>query len=276
MELRAANIIDSEIEGHYGFFPIVDQISTRRHHHDFFEIFLIAKGTIHHHVNGETTLLSEGHLVFIRPEDAHCFSQHEHQNCELLNIAFLQSTQRDVCAFLDHDTCTHVLLQPQLPPTVTVSQQALKSVIRQLEQWGRVLHRDKQRSRLALRGLLANVVSAHFLTPSHIVDDAIPRWLQTLCHQMEDRENIIEGRDALLRLANRTPEYVGRSFKQHLGITPSRFINDLRLDYAADLLLHTDQTLTEICYATGFGNLSHFYHLFKKRWRCAPNQYRKR
>ncbi|MEM6283711.1 MAG: AraC family ligand binding domain-containing protein [Chloroflexota bacterium] len=108
MELHAANIIDASVEGHYGFFPIVDQISTRLHYHDFFEIFLIAKGTINHHVNGETVLLSEGHLVFIRPADTHCFSQHERQNCELLNIAFLQATQRDVCVFLDEGSHHHL------------------------------------------------------------------------------------------------------------------------------------------------------------------------
>ena len=92
---------------------------------------------------------------------------------------------------------------------------------------------------------------------------------------MQKRANFIEGREALLRMANRTPEYVGRSFKQHLGITPSQFINALRLDYATDLLLHTEQSPTDICYEVGFGNVSHFYHLFKDRGHCSPNQYRK-
>lgn len=276
MELRAANIIDAEIEGHYGYFPIVEQISTRLHYHDFYEIFLIAKGTIAHHINDETVVLSAGSLVFVRPDDAHYFSKHEEQNCELLNIAFLQKTCHAVWEFLDDEASQRDILTPHLPPMVLVPQQELKPLVRQLENWGHFLYRDKRQSRLALRGMLANLLSEHFLTQRIIAHETTPYWLQTVCFQMQDREHIIEGRDALLRLAHRTPEYVGRSFKQYLGITPSQFINNLRLDYAVDLLLHTDQTPTEICFEVGFGNLSHFYHLFKERWHCSPNQYRKR
>ncbi|MGJ3238023.1 MAG: AraC family transcriptional regulator [Anaerolineae bacterium] len=275
MELRAANIIDVEIEGHYGFFPFVEHISTRLHYHDFFEIFLISKGNIAHHINGKVILLSAGHLVFIRPADAHCFKQHENQDCELLNIAFLQNTCISVFDFLNREICDNVLLSPDLPSTTLVSQQNIKSVVRQLEQWGRNLYRDKQQSHLTLKGLLANLLSNYFLTQSPSQDDAIPAWLQMVCNEMQDRANIIEGRDALLRLANRTPEYIGRSFKQYLNMTPSQFLNNLRLDYAADLLLHTNQSPTDICFEVGFGNLSHFYHLFKDRWQCSPNQYRK-
>lgn len=275
VELRAAEIIDKEIEGHYGYFPIVDDISTRLHYHDFYETFLIVRGQIAHHINDETVILSSGHLVFIRPHDAHCFSQHAEQNCELLNIAFLQKTCHEVLRFLDDTLSQEDVHQSHLPPMVLVPQQSLKSLVRQLDNWGRFLYRDKKQSRLALRGILASLLSEYFLTQPVMVQEEIPKWLQTVCTQMQDRAHTIEGRDALLRLAHRSPEYVGRSFKQYLGITPSQFINDLRLDYATDLLLHTDQSPTDICFEVGFGNLSHFYHLFKNRWHCSPNQYRK-
>lgn len=275
MELRAADIIDGEIGGHYGFFSLVEQISTRPHQHDFFEIFLIKKGSIQHHVNDETVLLSAGHIVFIRPNDAHYYCQHEQQNCELLNIAFLRTIQADVCAFLGDAICQPLLLQPALPPTGRVSQQDLKSVVRQLEQWGHSLYQDKAQSRLALKGMVAQLLARYLLNPIGTGDNPLPAWLEFVYREMQEREHIIEGREALLRLASRTPEYVGRSFKQYLGITPSQFINDLRLDYAAELLLQTDQSPTDICYEVGFGNLSHFYHLFKARWDCSPNEYRK-
>ena len=275
MELRAENIIDADIEGHYVYFPIVDQITTRLHYHDFFEIFLIVNGSIRHHINDEIVVLSAGHLVFIRAEDAHYFSQYQEQNCELLNIAFLRETCDAIWLYLDDKIAQQGMLEAHLPPTVLVRQQDLKALVRHLASWGQHLYRNKQKSRLALRGILANLLSEHFLTQSPIAHETTPQWIQEVCHQMQEQENIIEGRPALLRLANRTPEYVGRSFQQYLRITPSQFINDLRLDYATDLLLHTDKTSTEICFEVGFGNLSHFYHLFKERWHCSPNQYRK-
>ncbi|WP_420630157.1 AraC family transcriptional regulator [Candidatus Leptofilum sp.] len=276
MEKRlAANIIDSEIEGHYTFFPFVEGISTREHVHDFFEIFLIAAGSIYHHVNREVILVQSGSLVFIRPEDAHFFRQHENQRCELINLAFLQETFEETAVFLNIAQQKDALLELPLPPTVLLTTAESSWISAQLKQWGQLMYRDKSHSCVTLRALLAQIVSNFFIARFEDYVGDVPLWLKALCQQMQGKENLVEGRTALMRLANRTPEYVGRAFKTHLGITPSQFINDLRLNYATDLLLHTDMAATEICYEVGFGNLSHFYHLFKRRWHCSPIQFRK-
>lgn len=173
------------------------------------------------------------------------------------------------------EDCDSHLIQPELPPMIMVAHNALKSLIIQLKNWGRNLRRDKNQSRLSLRSILAQLLSAYFLFKPFATDDSTPQWLQVVCEEMQSRGNIVAGRKALLGLANRTPEYVGRSFKQYPGITPSQFVNDLRLDYASDLLLHSELSPTDICYEVGFGNLSHFYHLFKARWNCSPNVFRR-
>ena len=191
-----------------------------------------------------------------------------------MNIAFLQQTCQEICVFLDTNVCQKHLLSSDLPPISYIAQPELKTVVRQLKQWGRFLYRDKRESRLALRGMLANLLSSYFISQITIANETIPDWLKQVCDEMQSKDNIIEGRDALLRLVNLTPEYIGRSFKQYLGITPSQFVNNLRLDYASDLLLQSDLSPTDICFEVGFGNLSHFYHLFKARWHCSPNQYR--
>ena len=273
MELRAASIIDPDIEGHYAFYPFVDQISTRLHHHDFYEMFLIGDGSVEHHINNEIQHLTAGALVFIRPRDAHFFSKFSDENCKLINLAFLSQTFAAITAFLDLYTDT--LMHPQQPPTVILNSVDRGHLQTQLQQWGRSLYQDKAQSRQTLRALLAHIISQYFSEQSPQPDEIIPDWLLALKQAMQKRENFVEGREALLRIANRTPEYVGRSFKKHLGVTPSQLINDLRLDYATDLLLNTDLSPTDIAYDVGFGNVSHFYHLFKERWHCSPNLYRK-
>ena len=276
MKRLAENIIDSEIEGHYAFFPVVEDISTQEHQHDFFEIFLIADGAILHHINDEDILLQTGSLVFIRPNDAHFFNKHEDQSCELINLAFLEQTFRALVDYLGLDLQNASLLTIALPPCVLLNTPQKNQVAAQLRQWGRYMYRDKGLSRLTLRALLARLLSDFFVARFEDFTGNMPQWLKDLCQEMERTENLAEGRTALLRLANRTPEYVGRAFKTHLGITPSKFINDLRLDYASDLLVHTDIPVIEVCHEVGFGNLSHFYHLFKTRWECSPIQFRKK
>ncbi len=275
MELRASSIIDSEIEGHYAFLPFVEHISTRLHQHDFYEIFLIASGNVFHHINGETLLLQRGNLVFIRPDDAHFYSKHTNLNCELINLAFLTQTFNALINYLGIVPQNERFLTSSLPMTMQLTANARNQLVARLRAWGQALYQDKTQSRLALRALLAQIIADYFVTRHENDLMAVPHWLRELCQQMQHREHVVEGRTALMRLANRSPEYVGRAFKVHLGITPSEFINNLRLDYASDLLSHTDRAVIDICHDVGFGNLSHFYHRFKARWNYSPQQYRK-
>ena len=262
------------IEGHYASYPI-DEILTREHQHDFFEVFLIADGGIIHHINGTSQLLNSGALVFIRPDDSHFYSKHADHHCNLINLAFLSHTfysLSDYLGLVEHDD---TLITSSLPPLVMLTTNEKNNLITQLEEWGRLIYRDKARSRLTLRSLLVYIFSNYFIARVEDYGEGVPRWLIELCQEMQQKPHLIEGRTALLRLANRTPEYVGRAFKAHLGVTPSQFINSLRLEYASDLLLHADLPVIEVCYEVGFGNLSHFYHLFKARWGCSPVEFRK-
>ena len=57
-------------------------------------------------------------------------------------------------------------------------------------------------------------------------------------------------------------------------MTPGEFIKHIRLKQAAHLLVSTHLTVSEIFYRTGFNNQSYFFREFKKRYHCAPNEYR--
>jgi len=65
-----------------------------------------------------------------------------------------------------------------------------------------------------------------------------------------------------------------RLFKQHTGKTPFAFLLDVKLEKAKTLLKHTDNSIEEICYLSGFSNPSHFSQIFKKKTGLSPSQYR--
>ena len=65
-----------------------------------------------------------------------------------------------------------------------------------------------------------------------------------------------------------------RKLKTLTGMTPGEFIKHLRLKEAAHLLRGTHLTVSEIFFRTGFNNQSYFFREFKKRYNCAPNEYR--
>jgi signal transduction histidine kinase/DNA-binding response OmpR family regulator/ligand-binding sensor domain-containing protein len=65
-----------------------------------------------------------------------------------------------------------------------------------------------------------------------------------------------------------------RKLKSLTGMSPWEFIRHLRLKVTAQLLITTNLTVTEIFFRTGFNNQSYFFREFKKRYNCAPNEYR--
>ena len=76
------------------------------------------------------------------------------------------------------------------------------------------------------------------------------------------------------RAASFSPQAFSRFFHQHVGMTFQGYVIDLRLVEACRLLIETDLTVTEICFQTGFNNLSNFNRHFLDRKKMPPRQYR--
>lgn len=69
--------------------------------------------------------------------------------------------------------------------------------------------------------------------------------------------------------------HLRRLFKKHYGMTPIHYINQLRINKAAELLAHKNDAILDIAYATGFKSLSAFYECFKEQIGMPPNEYRR-
>lgn len=66
-----------------------------------------------------------------------------------------------------------------------------------------------------------------------------------------------------------------RSFKRHTGLGVVQYINRLRINLACQLLMNEpDMNVTEICFATGFNNLSNFNRQFLRLKGLPPSRFR--
>ena len=100
-----------------------------------------------------------------------------------------------------------------------------------------------------------------------------PKWFFELINKMNFVENFTQGLPKMLKLAHISQEHLTREFRKYLNMSPTEFINDKRLTYAAELLSEEKYDITSICFMSGFNNLSHFYHKFKEKYKCSPKQY---
>ncbi|MBC7830261.1 MAG: AraC family transcriptional regulator [Chitinophagaceae bacterium] len=65
-------------------------------------------------------------------------------------------------------------------------------------------------------------------------------------------------------------------FKRITRKTFMETVIDYRVNYAAQQLVHTDKPVSDICFESGFGDVSHFYKTFRNKKKQSPLYYRKK
>lgn len=65
-------------------------------------------------------------------------------------------------------------------------------------------------------------------------------------------------------------------FRELVGVTPHRYLVELRTTHAARLLAQTAVPVTEICFASGFGSIARFHAAFRAAFGMTPTAYRAR
>ncbi|MHA8053103.1 AraC family transcriptional regulator [Aquirufa sp. Wall-65K1] len=81
--------------------------------------------------------------------------------------------------------------------------------------------------------------------------------------------------DEVAHLANMTETAFCRYFKKVTQKTFVELVTEFRIKHACQLLRSTSKPMIEICFESGFGNLSHFNKQFKHWMKMPPLQYRK-
>lgn len=73
-----------------------------------------------------------------------------------------------------------------------------------------------------------------------------------------------------------SPKYLSRIYRESRGTTLVGFINSTRLEAAKRLIERTDENISQIAFAVGFGDPLYFSKAFRKRFGASPTEYRKR
>ena len=86
------------------------------------------------------------------------------------------------------------------------------------------------------------------------------------------RDNVTQSEAA--RTARMSAPSFSRFFRRATNRTFRAFLNEVRVGHASRMLLETDRTVAEVCYDSGFGNLSNFNRQFLRLRKTSPRDYR--
>lgn len=240
-------------------------------HGGFHEIMLCLAGRCENFARDAWLDMGPGEMVFIAETDLH---KVRGRQCRWVNVAFsLDWLLRAEDALAGGGRIDALPRRPSVP-TCRLGSDELAVVGRRLASIGPDAQGDASDTgfRLLLLELLGRFVSGE-AAPRRRVR---PGWLADLLDRFAELPPAEQTRARLVELSGRCEEHLCRVFRKSLGLTPTEYLNALRLDRAADLLRITDRAVTDIALECGYEGLSYFYRRFARRFNCAPREYRRR
>lgn len=240
------------------------------HSHDFAEVFWIYRGEACHRVNGVCIDLKAGDVVFIRPRDEHSLSLADTPPLGIVNIAFPALRLIQLERRYSTDSRSWLWRAGKLPAVVHLE-------LSRLEKLQEIADHlvDAPRAEFELDYFLLNCL--HYCAAPierESLPPSAPDWLAAACRRIHEIENLRDGVKAWVRLCGRGPEHVSRCTRQWLGMSPTDYVNRLRLEYIGQRLRTTSTPILDLALDAGFSNIGHFYKLFKSHHGRSPHQYR--
>ncbi len=239
------------------------------HTHDFPELFVVERGSVWHHVNGEKLLLKAGDLVLIRPRDQHGLDPVLPEGHRHINVSFSAETLQHLKKRYFSKDRTFWGGREKLPQRVSLSQEEMRSVVAEMES---LLHYPPDK--FEMERFLINLLHRIRTRPDTHGYDSLPDWLRNACEKIHHPDQFIQGPQRLARLANHCLAHVSRELKKRINKTPTEIVNEARVEHAARLLSFTSKKIIEIGMDCGFESQAHFYKLFQRRYGVTPRRYR--
>ncbi len=239
------------------------------HNHDFYEFFYIVKGKAIHNINSENQILSEGDFVLIRPADTHKYDFLDNFDFEIISVGY--SCENFTAALKTLELGEEGFTASPLPPTINLHGYNLTDIYHKLYRINQIPCGNERR--LYFRSVLPFLLYSFLSYSENTPRASLPVWLSEVLEEMNKPENYIVGLSRLLELAHSSQEHITRVFHRYLNLTPTEFINLKRINHAAKLITEGNMDITDICFTSGFNNLSHFYHCFKKQYGCSPKRF---
>ncbi len=245
----------------------VDQASAL-HWHEYCEIELILKGKMIHHLNNKSSVIEAGNLYFLTPSDFHKIEPIE--PIEIINISFKESLIpiEFLAVFMGKQRAANTLLPPD-------TFQFLRAITEKLYE---EFHQDRAYRTCYLKSLLNCLFSEiSYASPSaeesetNHLPDPIRRALMYIYCNFRENPSL----HTVASTVGLCDNYFCETFHKATGQKFNRFLNNLKLQHAYDILVNSEKPITEICFSSGFDSMTHFQREFKAKYHRSPSEMRK-
>lgn len=230
------------------------------HDHDYYELFWVQNGMVRHHTPKGMELLEEGSLVLLSPGQFHAI-QGKGDHAMIVSLCI-------------HPDVIAELLKRH--PGVWPNDSAPLRLQRNIKEMTVLNHaalslENSKRDTLAAEAFLLPLLSDLSQAKAPI---GAPVWLASAMDAADQPDVFREGAAGFVAQTGRAHAHVSRTMRKFTGMSPSEFINDIRMAYAARTLTTDSEPVGQIANDCGIPNMAHFHKLFRAHHGMTPLQYR--
>ncbi len=266
----------------------LDVLDTKWHYHAEYELTCIKYPQGKRIAGKSISLFDELDLVFFGPNIPHAWStEHSKNDMEVLQAGNQQDTYAIVVHFSKACFGETFFSIPEMASIMGVLELSNRGVLIQGKSRERIVEwmeemllcSDAMRVIILLKIL-------HELSNSHEISllSSAGYWTNINDHDTIRMSSIYEfimnnfkneiDLEEISSKAHMTPSAFCRYFKARTKKTMIEFINELRVNYACQLLEENTSSITQICFEAGFNNTSNFNRRFKFIKGITPQQYK--
>lgn len=262
---------------------ITDVTEFPPHWHEVVEVVYVLDGSLKVGVNSEIYTMNTRDILLINGGDVHYFVP-QPKKVKRLILHFEMTFFESVFPAAKSKRFTGTLLKEaencDIPcdkiPVHRLLEDQITHIIKEYEE-KRDAYRIALKARLfdILVILLRNVPMQTYSTQERNRHLSRLGRLENVFSYVEDNYCSDITLEEISAVANFSEYYFTRFFKEATGMTFGKYINNYRVEKAAQLLKNSDDSITEVVFKSGFGSIKTFNRVFKQLKGCSPSSYKK-
>lgn len=275
LKLKAQNQLEYFPHG-FGFncdyeFPFL-------HTHDYWE-FDFVRHDISHQVNGNTDTVYANSIVIVKPQDEHLLralpSKYNPNKAPThLNVKVTCEKLRELLGTVDERL--YGLLEKSAPITKHLHDDSSVSVLNNFLStllW----NTNTEHNLVMLRTAVFLITSLCYREIYGEADGmlGLPPEINEIVTKLNSKKYLGCPISEIAAECNYSYMQLTRLFRKSTGMTMQDYFQYVKLEYAANQLRLTKRLVLDISNDIGISSLSHFNHIFKKRFGVTPGEYRK-
>lgn len=241
-------------------------------HIDFHEILFIVRGRALNVINGDMQVLKAQSVCFIRQDDCHYIKPFPDAkgDFEFFNIRVpveLYEKEFSKCSMIKSK-----ILGSELPLILEMGRTEFAVMCVRLCEYCKIYEGDNKELTKYLYYSIVRSFLTTLISSDAVHTSKMPEWFVELINDLKLKNVANLSYEYILKKSNVEKSYLWKTFKKYLDISPTEYVNMLKLERACELIDDKSMSLMDIAMEVGYNNYSYFVRQFKKRYGYSPKK----